>query len=469
MEDLCKQQTRINLFDKQRWAQEQLSNLLLPGPHTHFLVSLFHLLTLQAAPYCLHIPATLLVDGSAVRFLYTKQDGIVSCQVQPDLHLGLQSLARHLPPSPAPQLVLKCRQKPPCFLASLPLSLPSACLLQAYVHPRSLSSTLVRAHWKRGNSSTAYYLISKQVLRPASASQPRFKFVAGSTQTDLQFHISAKRADCTFVKRVKPYPEIDRSLAEVRRLLKRTLPAGKWVQEVVCDYVLDAKKVPVLLNCEGFIAETTQHIRVRTISPFLEHRVESDGESLGKSEPEREKCDFPRASTEVPKSLSLIKRIPVLSAASPSPESLYLSAVLTNEVSRFDQLRDRISVYRQEQQDSINFVRKYGGTEFWQPVLVRVAAVFREDRTLKRYYDHLNFEEGHMLLRGYERILEGNFNMYYKKSMTQIHTGKGISTAAFQAFVDNVAKALGEFAVTKQDCGVIVGRFRKMESCICPK
>lgn len=141
--------------------------------------------------------------------------------------------------------------------------------------------------------------------------------------------------------------------------------------------------------------------------------------------------------------------------------------MLSHEVSRFDQIRDRISAYRQEQQDSINFVQKYGGIEFWSPVLARIAVVFRADSTLKQYYDHLNFEEGHMLLRGYERILEGNFTIYYKKSMAQIHAGKGISAAAFQAFVSNVEKALGEFTVTKQDCGIIVDRFRKMESCIC--
>ena len=265
---------------------------------------------------------------------------------------------------------------------------------------------------------------------------------------------------------------MDNSLSEVRKLLKQAISRGKWVQEVVCDYVLDMNRTPVLLNCEGFIVGTTKRARVQMISPVFESNLlASICESTGTPElaSQQEKSSFPiRASTEIPQSRSRIRCFPVLSATPPSSEVLHLSAMLSKEVSCYEEIRARVSAYRQEQRDSINYVRKYGGTEFWKPVLERVLVIFKADRVLKQHYDHLNFEEGHMLLRGYERILEGNFSIYYKKSMTLIHTGKGISTVAFQTFVSNVGTVLREFAIMKQDCELIVARFRSLESYICP-
>lgn len=266
---------------------------------------------------------------------------------------------------------------------------------------------------------------------------------------------------------------MDNSLLEVRKLLKQAISKGKWVQEVVCDYVLDMNRTPVLLNCEGFIVGTTKRTRVQVISPVLEpNPLRSICEPTGTPDlaSQHETSNFPiRASTEIPQSRSRMRRFPALSAAPPSPEVLHLSELLSKEVSCYEEIRARVSAYRQEQRDSINYVRKYGGTEFWRPVLERVAVIFKADSVLKQYYDHLNFEEGHMLLRGYERILEGNFSIYYKKSMTLIHTGKGISAVAFQAFVSNVGAVLGEFAIMKQDCELIVARFRSLESYICPR
>lgn len=142
---------------------------------------------------------------------------------------------------------------------------------------------------------------------------------------------------------------------------------------------------------------------------------------------------------------------------------------LDSVASSYDAMVSKVKAYKEELKIAINFVDKYGGIQFWNPILHKISEVFRADQTLKQYYEHLNFEEGAMLQRGYQRILEGNYNLYYKKSMTNVHTGKGIDVAAFQAFVANVGEALDGYPILQSDIQTIIERFRSFESCICPK
>ena len=308
---------------------------------------------------------------------------------------------------------------------------------------------------------------------------PRSHHFPDTSQADIRFHISEKRFDCGFVKRVKPYPAVDFSVSEVRRLLEHTaLQPGQGIKELVCDYVLDSHKLPVFLKCEGFSLTSNLRFLTRTISPTFVNMemVDSLCESMPKPEVNMSVTEMSdkrenatRASTEIPRNRVKLKNFQRKYTPTPNPEAVYLSGLLSACVSKYDGLRNKIKAYRQEQRDSINFVEKYKGRAFWRPILVHIAEIFREDATLKQYYDHLNFEESEMLLRGYERILEGNFSIYYKKSMVLIHTGKGINPQAFQAFVNNVQRALKDFAIPSRDCEIIIDRFRSMESCICPE
>ena len=343
--------------------------------------------------------------------------------------------------------------------------------IQEFLPPAHSTVSLTRVHWKQLSHRGTYYLLHhKQEGRQISHSRLKsLADITGIVRKLDDFVINAKAANVVSVKRSKPDAQLDAMLEEVAALLESSLCKDhQRIEEIVCDFVQDWKGRPVLLACEGYTFKTWKQAITRKMMP-----VEAGEELVTYEEESREEKQIIRSRSVLPKrksSLSpMLPRVFTLKQPSPKPDFHRTQFHLTSITNSYDSMLSKVKTYKEELKIAINFVDKYGGPAFWWPILHKIGEIFRADQKLKTYYEHLNFEEGSMLQRGYQRILEGNYNLYYKKSMTNVHRGKGIDSVAFHAFVANVEVALDGYAVTTEDVKTIIQRFRSFEGCICLK
>jgi hypothetical protein len=294
----------------------------------------------------------------------------------------------------------------------------------------------------------------------------------GAEGEHTDYVVNEKAANVVSVKRTKPEPQLDQMAEEVSALLESTLCKDhEKVEELVCDFVHDLQGKPVLLSCQGFIFTTLKRAVTRKMFPCLTQESVILNEEA-REEKEEVKVERPKSvlqSRKLQVKSVLPQRIILPRPPSPKPAFQQTQFRLASIANSYDSMVTKVKLYKEELKISINYVEKYGGLSFWTPILHKISEVFRADQQLKQYYEHLNFEEGAMLQRGYQRILEGNYNLYYKKSMTNVHTGKGIDITVFHAFIANVGVALDGYPISAEDLKTIIQRFRSFETCICIK
>ena len=504
---ISKHHRALNLAQIRQFEREHISTLLPQGMHTRLRVDLFDLLASSTKSWKLRVPSTLLSQAGHLVLVRSNKAGKVrvkkNLSENSHLRVFMRSIlkSRNRQDSRFPKFVHKCGSSHVAFLFDLYAAeeiwhshVLENQRLQLFIVPPHPSVSLIRAHWKQSSKRAVYYVVhnsseqsraltsednSLHTVSRKSSVHMRFKSLADKFPSEEKrvqgdFFVNEKAANTVFVKRAKPEAEVDCMLQEVSMLVEATmLEQHEAVEELVCDFVLDWKGKPVLLACQGFTLTTHKVSMTRMMAPTYvsESHVsiitdEFDSPPLSSEHSPIKLSAMARSST-VKRLLPRLARpaAPIMD----KPDFRFTQVRLTSVVSAYDAMVSKVKEYKEELKISINFIDKYGGVAFWKPILRKIGEVFRADEQLKRYYDHLNFEESEMLLRGYQRILEGNYNLYYKKSMTKVHTGKGINIEAFNLFVTNVGLALDGYPLMQEDILTIISRFRSFQACICPE
>lgn len=480
---LSNQQRFLKLEHMRQLQQEHVTSLLPQGANTRVCVDVMYLLATSPKTWKLRVPNTLLSRAECLALIRTDGHGKVLVNRVNEAR-AVRAFVNGLGQNGAayaqglPKFVHKCASSQQRLLFSLSdleetwrnhsLEVQQ---IQEFLVPAHGTVSLTRVHWKNFSHKGIYYLLHRK-QEDRKTSHVRLKSLADITGIVRQpddFVINAKAANVISVKRSKPDPQLDSMLEEVAKLLEYSLCKDhERIDEIVCDFVQDWKGQPVLLSCEGYTFKALKSAITRKMMPELTGQtlVTDEDESVQEKQIIRSRSVSPKRKSNLS---PMLPQVFLLKQPSLKPDFRRTQFHLTSITNSYDSMLSKVKTYKEELKTAINFVDKYGGSAFWRPILHTISDVFRADQKLKMYYEHLNFEEGSMLQRGYQRILEGNYNLYYKKSMTNVHMGKGIDIAAFQAFVANVEVALDGYPIAMEDVKTIIQRFRTFEACICPK
>lgn len=485
--DLAKQRKSLHLQQMRQFQQEHIASLLPQGTHTQVSVDLMYLLAASSKQWRLRVPWTFLSKADCLSVIKTDKYGKV-CVNKVKQGKVVRTFEKKFAVKAAsfalgfPKFIHKCASSQLRLLFTLSdieetwkNHILEVQQIQEFINPPHSSVSLTRVHWKQSCHRGIYYVLHHNSESPIQkTSHFRFKSIANLSKTvgeSEKFVINTKAANIVSVKRTNPDPQLDCMAEEVATLLELSLcKSNERIEEIVCDFVYDGKGRPVLLSCKGYTFKAVKLPVARLkmqISKGEDSFVAGGEESVEEAKAVRSKSVISRRHSLMRPALPPV--ITLLKQPTPNPDFHCTQFYLTSITNSYDSLLSKLHTYKEDLKISINFVTKYGGPAFWSPILHTISGVFRADEKLKRYYDHLNFEEGSMLQRGYQRILEGNYNLYYKRSMTRVHMGKGIDVEAFHAFVENVGAALDGYPIEIEDIKTIIKRFRSFESCICPK
>lgn len=481
----------------------RLTSLLPQTMQTRLTIDLYSLLS---RPLSVPIPPTLIVDGAGLRLVTNK--GVTRIG-EAELALGelLVEAERwnQERTSRAPQFVYRTAASHPILInhfteaKAVWLAYTGEQRLQLYVVPATIQATLLRAHWKRSKRGTVYYIISSKSAdtkgRPRlpsilkhipelSPSQPQSPKPISSSFVNIKAPL-----ECWAVKRIKPIPDIDKAIQEVVKAVELSFTQGKQaVEELVVDFLPDCRKRWVLLAIKGCTfasaakaiienLEQKQTIDLKFILFPLFNQKQDLGQRL-RDLKRREEGARRMSFLGINHITSRKSEIPIQSTTGPAgqdsqpcphsrkslgkTQELAFSKIINN----YDEMMGNIKRYKLEMQGATNFLQRYGGLEFWEGVLWRLRDRLRRDTVLGDIYTCVNPEEDRTMQRGFQRILEGNYNIYYKQTLMKIHRNLGVTARQFACFLHAFEQVVCVSPVTQEDCGIILKRFKMLESCI---
>lgn len=370
--------------------------------------------------------------------------------------------------------------------------------IQHYILPPGSSLSLVRAHWKRVKKRTIYYRIT---LKPQKKTIKRQESLPSLTKyldelrkmpslgNSRQFAVSGKTSSqCWVLKQTKPIPAIDSMLANVRKLLEATLlQPGQTVKEVVCDFVQDQEGKWVLLECKGLcyeaagkvvsqIVEWKPKIDIKFIlfplfdkKEQLEKRIRAANhiEDTSLNSCERRISilginELKRQQEEAKKHpLTPVRRVSFLYTPPPDPNPAF-----TQVVKRYDDMVKSIKLRKQELTGLTNYCQLYG-KHFWHKPLASMQLLLIGEVGNRYFYHQMSMEEGGMMRRCFERVLEGNCGLHFKQALSRIHANKGIHSREFIQFLRGMEQILLAANVPAEERSTILRRFRSVEQAIC--
>lgn len=381
--------------------------------------------------------------------------------------------------------------------------------LQVYISPPTTQLTLLRVHWKATKQRAVYYIVSNK--KPAGIKQEiKLPFLAKrlpelvnprASVTPLTFSTAyavniKSPAECWATKRLKPIPEINQAVAEIAKLLNFCTPHSKEVvHELVCDFVPDANRKWVFLACKGVHFQSKRKLVTQNYElkrkidlKFILFPLFHQKQILGQRIREAKKSEELLLSTHA-------RRISILGltekgrteepTANPSPEPQDIEVLespsfsfarkspskgnptsFNQVINDYDEMMGNIKRYKMELRGATDYLQRYGGIDFWAPIMNHVLEQLCEETSFSRFFSDMNTEEAHMMRRGVMRVLEGNYHLYYKQSLTRIHKPLGISPEQYLVFLNIMEHILNKITVTPHDCGIIMRRFVMLEGCI---
>ena len=501
---LCRLASSHKLAQNREVEIARLTSLLPQSMQTRLTIDLYSLLS---RPVSVPVPPTLVAGGAGLRLVTSKG---VSRIGEVETALGeLWAEAERWNQERAsgfPLFVYRTAASHPILISDFTeakavwMSQADEQRLQLYIVPATIQATLLRAHWKHSKKGAIYYIVSSRTansmknktrlpsilkrIPELSASQPH----SPKHITPSFVNIKSPLA-CWAVKRTKPIPDIDRAIQEVIRLVEFSYTQGKQaVEELVVDFLPDRRKNWVLLSIKGctFTAaakaiieslEQKQTIDLKFILFPLFNQKQDLGQRL--RDIKRREEGARRASFLGMHHITSRKsETQTQSAAGPTDQDTQPSHIsrkslgktqelaFSKIINNYDEMMGNIKRYKLEMQGATNFLQSYGGIEFWEAALWRLRDRLRRDAVLGEVYQCVNPEEDRTMQRGFQRILEGNYNMYYKQTLMKIHRHLGVTTKQFACFLHAFEQIICVSPVTPEDSSIILKRFKMLENCI---
>lgn len=501
---------------------EKLTHLLPQSVHTQVCVDLYQMLAhSKSRVWTLPLTPTLLSDFSGLTVVSNNEKMEVVAKKCRSEEAAFQLFSKEVGKWeektrwPWPKYVHRTDDKRPNFLSDFETAVgvwrstaSEDQQLQMYILPATTQMTLLRAHWKAAKKRAVYYIVSNR--KPAEVKTDlKLPFLARRLPELIQtrasllpvsvgfsYGVNVKSpSECWAVKRTKPISEVNKALLQVAKLIEFS-PAHsrEKVQELVCDFVPNQQKKWVLLGCKGVYFsshsksitqnyELKRKIDLKFILFPLFHQKQILGQRLREAKKNAEepllstharrisilgltdkpKTEEPTANpSPEPRDIELLDS-PSFRFASKSPSKGYS---FNQVISDYDEMMGNIKRYKMELRGATNYIERYGGCEFWSPIMSHVMERLAEEPTLNRLLSDISQEECRMMRRGLERVLEGNYNMYYKQSLALIHKSMGVTEEMFVLFTNLIEQVIGRIAISPHDCGIIMRRFVMLEGCI---
>lgn len=499
----CRLASTSKLAQNREVQIAQLTSLLPHSMQTNLTIDLFSLIS---RPIHVLIPPTLLHDKRGLFLITSKRfsrfTDFDTAIEEFTLEITKWNTERRVRISP--QFVHRTATSHPIFIPTLQeavsvwKSRSGDQRLQLYVIPATPQATLLRAHWKASKPTAVYYIASSQTSTLNSrkphlpAIMKRIPELALSQPQSPKYKakfVDMKSSLTWAVKRTKPIEEIERTLQELVRLVELGITQTRQsIEQLVADFIPDCNKKWVLLSIEGCTfshamkpvienLEQKQTIDLKFILFPLFNQKQALGQRLRdikrREEGARRLSLLGINHSTTRKSESPIK--PPISTIHPeqpshchSRKSLKSSqeSSFSKIINNYDEMMDNIKRYKQELKGATNFIQRYGGPDFWEVISIRLRNRLRNDSLIGDLFQCLNPEESSSMMRGYQRVLEGNYNMYYKQTLLKIHKNLGITSKQYEAFLNGFEYAVCGQTITAEDCAVIIKRFKMLESCI---
>ena len=501
---------------------EHLTHLLPHSVHTNFSVNVYQLLAhSKSKGRTLPLTPTLISDYDGLTVVANNEKmGVIARKFKDEeqaFQLFLREVRKRQDAKSGqwPKFVHRTEGKRPNFIKDFETAegvwrstTPDNQQLQMYIVPATAQVTLLRAHWKPEKKRAVYYVVSNKTpaevktdiklpflaSRLPDLSKTRASISALCILSSYGVNIKSP-TECLAIKRVKPIAEVNKALIEVVKLIEfSSAHSREKVQELVCDFVPNRQKVWVLIACKGvhFTShsisitqnfELKRKIDLKFILFPLFHQKQILGQRLREA---KKNGDEPLLSTHA-------RRISILGltekpkteepTANPSPEPHDIDLLdspsfrfatkspgkgysFNKVISDYDEMMGNIKRYKMELRGATNYMERYGGYEFWNPVMDNIMERLAEEQSISRLLLDLNEEEYRMMRAGMERVLEGNYNMYYKQSLIQIHKPMGITAEMYVTFMNLTEQVMSRIAISPHDCGIIMRRFLMLEGCI---
>lgn len=469
---------------------EGLRALLPPGPTTVHNVDIVRILANATRTYTVRVPITLLWYSGKARVVINAADGAIRVKSAADLKTGLALFFNELPlaAQKSQKFVVKADgEGASCFATSTEteefvLAKQSHDLrVQPKIEPVARKTSQLRAHWSQGRTRNVYYAkIEGPMLTKTPPCLARRMQELSRSFTSCESHLSTNKQMMRM--RRKPIPDIDWSLSESVRALNDALKPQS-VTHILCDFVQDCNTRWVLVSCQGYVY--TEHKKAISQVVELKYNIDMNfflfplftkKEILSKKMQAvrmQEDEELHRASVLKERASSTVlqpqqvRRRPLQAKPSKPLFTFPEIAFINHTVGKYDRMVAGVTKYKEQINATIDFVARYGDA-FWEQALqLLFRAYHADDSVLGRHRDSLNFEEQCTMMRGYKRILQGNYNFYYESVLSAVHSSMEITHSEYEAFLKCTADVLLDVQLHRRDFDIIFKRFRDLRNCIC--
>ena len=447
-------------------------SLLPPGHNTVQSVDLILMLTLARGGYKIPLPLTLSV-GTQVWLLMRSGMGSVKAVTVTDATKGLELFATKAKIlGQNSSFAYKLKGQKSILLRSWSEVMHSFQQnagenqrLQVFVRPGSQRPTTLRVKWSRDSHHLSYY---SQDALPRRNSQTVSVLTAVPTLAAYPRHQSPFPSftdDPNSILKRKSEPGIEIAMSDVVRLLNR-IEKDKTVILVVCDFVQSASGW-VLVSCPGYSVAPNPQLRTKIIAPKLPSlnmlcppRYSKPSHPANHSFASMDESGLYRPSTPITR-----QAIPV-HHKSTSDLTQHVSSELNHTVCCFDELRQRIKRTITPELCKLNFMSKYGN-DISRDIITQIFSVFLKSKVYtSKCGQEFNIEEEKLKKCAFGRILRGDYDYSYQKTLKMIHKRHAILYEEFESIMKGIGEILARSEMSEKDVAVATKRFNYLGSFI---
>ena len=504
----------IALCQKAESEAERVFNLLPPGHGTRLHVDLLRSVLAHDLTVFLRVPVSLLSDGRKVALLKNNSLGQVTIKSYNDLDRAFQAFTEEVTKcgpvrNYSPRFVHKSDNAVTTFHASDKSALAAwsddqtaAQQLQQYVQSHSGMQSLVRVHWKAAQQATCYFISHGPVKTQFPSLALKSTLISRSfsePDTTNSHSWITKSPTNLIVQRAKVPSHLATEVSIVVKILEKSLSDGENVGEVVCDFTSDQKHQWVFLQCRGFTFRSRHRLTTKTLQPcqpinlaYLMYPMIARKSAMNKRLRWHNKLKEIAAKHNISVTAlmkSMNESVPLSDDSEDEPsspgslsskkrsESIVLATIqrrsaesdlITREVGRFERLMRGSRLCREEAASKIDFVRRSGGLDCWQPLIHSAVKRFHESDIVSEIgLKDMGFEQTSAKVNSLLRIARGDYNFYYREALRRVHSPYNIEVPQFRQFLLELRAAFFAGTHNAEDAALLLQRFASFEEVIC--